>query len=158
MVSYGVAKARAMARKSNWNEKEYTSKATITWADSEYEYELEIENEDMDEDFEAWIEKHAEELAREDAEANGTTFEEVVGISYDYDYIDDDEAFDRNYEACAEFEWECRTGREPPQAPKGAEPKGSHLRPRCPCWVFLPRHNKLRNAENGGLWAILGQV
>ena len=107
MVSYGVAKARAMARKSNWNEKEYTSKATITWADSEYEYELEIE----DEDFEAWIEKHAEELAREDAEANGTTFEEVVGISYDYDYIDDDEAFDRNYEAWAEFEWECRTGR-----------------------------------------------
>ena len=30
MVSYGVAKARAMARKSNWNEEEYTSKATIT--------------------------------------------------------------------------------------------------------------------------------
>lgn len=65
----------------------------------------------MDEDFEAWIEKHAEELAREDAAANGTTFEEVVGISYDYDYIDDDEAFDRDYEAWAEFEWECRTGR-----------------------------------------------
>lgn len=100
-----------MASKSNWNEEEYTSKATITWADSEYEYELEIENEDMDEDFEAWIEKHAEELAREDAEANGTIFEEVVGISYDYDYIDDDEAFDRDYEAWAEFEWECRTGR-----------------------------------------------
>lgn len=107
MVSYGVAKARAMARKSNWDEEEYTSKATITWADSEYEYELEIENEDMDEDFEAWIEKHAEELAREDAAANGTTFEEVVGN----DYIDDDEAFDRDYEAYAEFEWECRTGR-----------------------------------------------
>ena len=111
MVSYGVAKARVMASKSNWNEEEYTSKATITWADSEYEYELEIENEDMDENFEAWIEKHAEELARENAAANGTTFEEVVGISYDYDYIDDDEAFDRNYEAWAEFEWECRTGR-----------------------------------------------
>ena len=111
MVSYGVAKARAMARKSNWNEEEYTSKATITWADSKYEYELEIENEDMDEDFEAWIEKHAEELAREDAAANGTTFEEVVGISYDYDYIDDDEVFDRDYEAWAEFEWECETGR-----------------------------------------------
>ena len=41
----------------------------------------------------------------------GITFEEVVGISYDYDYIDDDEAFDRDYEAYAEFEWECRTGR-----------------------------------------------
>ena len=39
------------------------------------------------------------------------TFDEVVGISYDYDYIDDDEAFDRDYEAWAEFEWECRTGR-----------------------------------------------
>ena len=33
MVSYGVAKARAMASKRNWNEEEYTSKATITWAD-----------------------------------------------------------------------------------------------------------------------------
>lgn len=111
MVSYGLAKARAKAGKKNWNEEEYTSKATITWADSKFEYELEIENEDMDEDFEAWIEKHAEELAREDAEGNGTAFEEVVGISYDYDYIDDDEAFDRDYEAWAEFEWECETGR-----------------------------------------------
>jgi len=59
----------------------------------------------MDEDFEAWIEKHAEELAREDAEANGTTFEEIIGINYEYDYIDDDEAFERDYEAYAEFEW-----------------------------------------------------
>lgn len=32
-------------------------------------------------------------------------------INYEYDYIDDDEAFDRDYEAYAEFEWECRTGR-----------------------------------------------
>ena len=47
MVSYGVAKARAMASKRNWNEEEYTSKAIITWADSEYEYELEIDNEDI---------------------------------------------------------------------------------------------------------------
>ena len=111
MVSYGVAKARAMASKRNWNEEEYTSKATITWADNDYEYELEIDNEDMDEDFEAWIEKHAEELAREDAEANGTTFEELIGISYDYDYIDDDEAFDRDYADWAESEWEFATGR-----------------------------------------------
>ena len=111
MVSYGVAKARAMASKRNWNEEEYTSKATITWADNDYEYELEIDNEDMDEDFEAWIEKHAEELARENAEEENTTFEEIIGIKYEYDYIDDDEAFDRDYEAYAEFEWECRTGR-----------------------------------------------
>jgi hypothetical protein len=111
MVSYGVAKARAMESRTNWNEEEYTSKAIITWADSEYEYELEIENEDMDENFETWIEKHAEKLAREDAEANGTTFEEIVEINYEYDYIDDDEAFDRAYETAAEFEWECATGR-----------------------------------------------
>ena len=111
MVSYGVAKARAMASKRNWNEEEYTSKATITWADNDYEYELEIDNEDMDEDFEAWIEKHAEELAKEAAEEEGTTFEEVVGISYDYDYIDDDEAFDRDYADWAESEWEFATGR-----------------------------------------------
>ena len=111
MVSYGVAKARAMASKRNWNEEEYTSKAIITWADSEWEYELEIENEDMDEDFEAWVEKHAKELAKEAAEDEDTTFEEVIGISYEYDYIDDDDAFDRDYEAYAEFEWECRTGR-----------------------------------------------
>jgi hypothetical protein len=111
MVSYGVAKARAMASKRNWNEEEYTSKATITWADNDYEYELEIDNEDMDEDFEAWIEKHAEELVREDAEENGTTFEELIGISYEYDYIDDDEAFDRDYADWAESEWEFATGR-----------------------------------------------
>ena len=111
MVSYGVAKARAMASKRNWNEEEYTSKATINWADNDYEYELEIDNEDMDADFEAWIEKHAEELAREDAEANGTTFEELIGISYEYDYIDDDEVFDRDYADWAESEWEFRTGR-----------------------------------------------
>ena len=36
MVSYGVAKARAMASKRNWNEEEYTSKAIITWAAVSY--------------------------------------------------------------------------------------------------------------------------
>ena len=111
MVSYGVAKARAMASKRNWNEEEYTSKAIITWADSEWEYELEIDNEDMDEDFEAWIEKHADELARENAEEENTTFEEIIGIKYEYDYIDDDADFENEYDSYAELEWECRMGR-----------------------------------------------
>ena len=111
MVSYGVAKARAMASKRNWNEEEYTSKAIITWADSEWEYELEIDNEDMDENFEAWIEKHAEELARENAEDENTTFEEIIGIKYEYDYIDDDADFENEYDSYAELEWECRMGR-----------------------------------------------
>ena len=111
MVSYGVAKARAMASKRNWNEEEYTSKAIITWADSEWEYELEIDNEDMDENFDAWIEKHAEELARENAEEENTTFEEIIGIKYEYDYIDDDADFENEYDSYAELEWECRMGR-----------------------------------------------
>ncbi len=105
MISYGEALARAKATKLDWNEEEYTSKAIITWADNEYEYELEVENEDCDSDFDDWIEEHAEELAREDAENNDTEFEELVGIRYEYDTFDDDEAFDRDYEAWAEFEW-----------------------------------------------------
>ena len=44
-----------------------------------------------------------------------------------------------------------------PKHPR-AEPKGSYLRPRCLCGAFQPSCNKQRNAENGGLWAILGQV
>ena len=65
----------------------------------------------MDEDFEAWIEKHAEELARENAEEENTTFEEIIGIKYEYDYIDDDAAFENEYDSYAELEWECRMGR-----------------------------------------------
>ena len=41
----------------------------------------------------------------------GTTFEELLGIDYDYEPIDNDERFRDDYEAYAEFEWECRTGR-----------------------------------------------
>lgn len=113
MVSYGVAKARAMASKRNWNEEEYTSKAIITWVDIEYEYELDIENDDHmdDEEFKAWIEKNAEKFAKEDAEENGTTFEEIDSIEYEEDYIDDDALFEDEYTAWAEFEWECETGR-----------------------------------------------
>ena len=113
MVSYGIAKARAKANRTDWNARTEITKAIITWADSEYEYELEIENDDNmdDEEFKAWIEKNAEDFAKEDAEENGTTFEEIDSIEYEEDYIDDDEVFERDYEAYAEFEWECRTGR-----------------------------------------------
>lgn len=111
MVNYGVALARAKANRRNWNEEEYTSKAIITWADSEWEYELEIDNEDMDENFEAWVEKHAEELARENSEEENTAFEEIIGIKYEYDYIDDDADFENEYDSYAELEWECRMGR-----------------------------------------------
>ena len=113
MVSYGIAKARAKANRADWNARTEITKAIITWVDSEYEYELEIENDDHmdDEEFKAWIEKSAEDFAKEDAEENGTTFEEIDSIEYEEDYIDDDEVFERDYEAYAEFEWECRTGR-----------------------------------------------
>ena len=45
MVSYGIAKARAMANRTDWNERTEITKAVITWVDDEYEYDLEIENE-----------------------------------------------------------------------------------------------------------------
>ena len=113
MVSYGIAKARAKAWRTDWNERTEITKAIITWADSEYEYELEIANDDHmdDEEFKAWIEKNAEEFAKEDAEENGTTFEEIDSIEYEEDYIDDDSLFEDEYTAWAEFEWECETGR-----------------------------------------------
>ena len=43
-------------------------KSFITWFDADYEYDLEIENEDRmdDEEFTAWVEKNAEDLAKAD--------------------------------------------------------------------------------------------
>ena len=113
MVSYGIAKARAKAWRTDWNERTEITKAIITWVDSEYEYELEIENDDHmdDEEFKAWVEKNAEDFAKEDAEENGTSFEELVGIDYEEEYIDDDARFDAEYDAYLEFEWERMTGR-----------------------------------------------
>ena len=113
MVSYGIAKARAKANRADWNARTEITKAIITWVDSEYEYELEIENEDGMEDaeFTAWVEENAEDLAKEDAEENGTTFEEIDSIEYEEDYIDDDSLFEDEYAAWAEFEWECETDR-----------------------------------------------
>ena len=58
MISYGLAKARAMAGRDDWNEREVIKSATILWYDTEEEgYGLEIENEDdLDaEDFRAWF-------------------------------------------------------------------------------------------------------
>ena len=113
MVAYGIAKARAMANRTDWNERTEITKAVITWFDADYEYELEIENEDrMDnEEFTAWVEENAESLAKADAEENGTAFEEIDRIDFKEDYIDDDALFDEEYENACEFEWECQTGR-----------------------------------------------
>ena len=96
MVSYNEALRRAKAAKRNWNEEEYITGATITWADAE---------------FEAWIEKNVEELAKKDAAEQGTIFEELLGIDYETETYDDDAAFDDEYDNYLEFEWECRTGR-----------------------------------------------
>ena len=113
MVAYGIAKARAMANRTDWNERTEITKAVITWFDADYEYELEIENEDrMDnEAFTAWVEENAESLAKADAEENETTFEEIDCIDFTEKEIDDDALFDEEYENVCEFEWECMTGR-----------------------------------------------
>ena len=88
MISYAEALSRAKANRTDWNERERIAKAIITWVDSEYEYELEIENEGMDDtEFTDWVEKNAEAFAKEDAE------------------------FEEDYEAWAEFEWECQNDR-----------------------------------------------
>ena len=113
MVSYGIAKARAMANRADWNERTEITMAVITWFDADYEYELEIENEDRmdDEEFTAWVEKNAEDLAKADAEENETIFEGIDRIDFKEDYIDDDALFDEEYENACEFEWESMTGR-----------------------------------------------
>ena len=113
MVSYGIAKARAMANRADWNERTEITMAVITWFDEDYEYDLEIENEDRmdDEEFTAWVEKNAEDLAKADAEENETIFEGIDRIDFKENYIDDDALFDEEYENACEFEWECMTGR-----------------------------------------------
>ena len=113
MVSYGIAKARAMANRADWNERTEITMAVITWFDADYEYDLEIENEDRmdDEEFTAWVEKNAEDLAKADAKENEMIFEGIDRINFKEDYIDDDALFDEAYEAACEFEWECQTGR-----------------------------------------------
>ena len=113
MVSYGIAKARAMANRADWNERTEITMAVITWVDADYEYDLEIENEDRmdDEEFTAWVEKNAEDLAKADAEENETIFEGIDRIDFKENYIDDDALFDEEYENACEFEWECMTGR-----------------------------------------------
>ena len=113
MIAYGIAKARAMANRTDWNERTEITKAVITWFDADYEYDLEIENEDRmdDEEFTAWVEKNAEDLAKADAEENETIFEGIDRIDFKEDYIDDDALFDEEYENACEFEWECMTGR-----------------------------------------------
>ena len=113
MGSYGIAKARAMANRADWNERTEITMAVITWFDADYEYDLEIENDDRmdDEEVTAWDEKNAEDLAKADAEENETIFEGIDRIDFKENYIDDDALFDEEYENACEFEWECMTGR-----------------------------------------------
>lgn len=102
-----------MANRADWNERTEITMAVITWFDADYEYDLEIENEDRmdDEEFTAWVEKNAEDLAKADAEENETIFEGIDRIDFKENYIDDDALFDEEYENACEFEWECMTGR-----------------------------------------------
>ena len=94
MISYAEALSRAKANRTDWNERERIAKAIITWVDSEYEYELEIENEGMDDtEFTDWVEKNAEELAKEDAAENSTTLDEVTRIDYETETIDERRGF-----------------------------------------------------------------
>ena len=88
MVSYGIAKARAKAWRTDWNERTEITKAIITWVDKDYEYELEVENEDGmdDKEFTEWVEENAEDLAKEDAENNETTFEGINNIDFEEEY------------------------------------------------------------------------
>ncbi len=125
MVAYGIAKARAMANRTDWNERTEITKAVIIWFDADYEYELEIENEDrMDnEEFTAWVEENAESLAKADAEENGTTFEEIDSIDFTEKEIDDDALFDEEYEAACEFEWVTPHG--VGRCPEGTEGTGT---------------------------------
>lgn len=103
MISYGMAKARAMAGRDDWNEREAIKSATILWYDTEDDFDAE--------DFRAWVEENADSLAQEDAAANGTTFEGIEEIDYETEWIDDDALFDEDYAAACESEWEWMTGR-----------------------------------------------
>ena len=53
MISYGLAKARAMAGRDDWNEREAIKSAMILWYDTEeegYELEIDYETEWIDDD------------------------------------------------------------------------------------------------------------
>jgi len=63
MVAYGIAKARAMANRTD------------------------------DEEFTAWVEKNAEDLAKADTEENETIFVGIDRIDFKENYIDDDALF-----------------------------------------------------------------
>ena len=114
MVSYGIAKARAMANRTDWNERTEITKAVITWFDADYEYELEIENEHrMDnEEFTSWVEENAESLAKADAEEASTRFARKSTASTLRKRKSMTMPFSmRSTKTACEFEWECQTGR-----------------------------------------------
>ena len=66
---------------------ERTSKVYIEWTDGEYEYTLILKGREARE-FE---ECYAEDYAIEEAEEQGTNFEEVLGISYETEFYDNSE-------------------------------------------------------------------
>lgn len=86
---------------------EKIKKVIIEWVDSEYYYELELTGREA----EAFEESEAERYAKEDAERNGTTLEEITDIRMQTEEIDEEELRREQYEAWAEFMWECRTNR-----------------------------------------------
>lgn len=113
MVSYGEAKARAMANRHDWNEREYIKKAVITFFDEEYEYDIEVVNDDMmsDEDFTDYVYSDAENIAKDEASDMGVKFEGIGNIYFENGTIDDDALFDEGYTEACEAEWEAQTGR-----------------------------------------------
>ena len=141
MVAYGIAKARAMANRTDWNERTEITKAVIIWFDADYEYELEIENEDrMDnEEFTAWVEENAESLAKADAESLHTVCEEIDSIDFTEKEIDDDALFDEEYENACEFEWVTPHG--VGRCPKGKGDRsvrgGTECRRDYPFYLFV---------------------
>jgi len=66
---------------------ERTSKVYIEWTDGEYEYTLILKGREARE-FE---ECYAEDYAIEEAEEQGTNFEEVLGIKYETEFYDNSE-------------------------------------------------------------------
>ena len=108
MISYAEALSRAKANRTDWNERERIACLLYTSPSPRDKRQ----NEGMDDtEFTDWVEKNAEELAKEDAAENSTTLDEVTRIDYETETIDDDAEFEEDYEAWAEFEWECQNDR-----------------------------------------------
>lgn len=112
MLSYKEAKANAMRLQPDWNSRTKIAYAVITWYDADYEYKLKISNSHMsDKAFRAYIIENAEEFARESAASHNLEFEGIAAVDYIEGYINDDDAFDEDYAAACEHEWELNNNR-----------------------------------------------